>query len=250
MSKLANLIRRVARVEPPALGFSAGKKKAPPTMIIVGLAGDHWARAASESAGADVLLLAGRPREQDISDAANAFNDRPVGAVIGEADGEALERLRPSGLDFAVLSTHSPASALLDEDLGFVLQLKEELDDVQLRTLEGRPLDALFLEHDTHPFTIRKQIEFQRLSGLSRKPLLVPVRPSIEEGDVLALREAGASLLAIDLGDRGAGDALARLRETIDGLPPRRKPRNEEREVSILGAVRSHDHEDDDEDFE
>jgi hypothetical protein len=250
MSKLADLIRRIARIEPPALGFSAGPKKAPPTMIIVGLAGDHWSRTVTESPGADVLLFTGRPREQDIADAASASGERPCGAIVGEADGDSLARMRSFGLDFVVLSTHSPASALLDEDLGFVLQLKEDLDDIQLKTLEGRPLDALFLEHDTHPFTIRKQIEFQRISGLARKPLLVPVRSNIEEPDLLALREAGATLLALDLGDRGASEALARLRAVIDGLPPRRKLRTEEREVSILGAVRSHEHEDDDFDDE
>jgi hypothetical protein len=250
MSKLADLIRRVTRIEPPALGFSAGPKSAPPTMILVGIANDHWSRAASESAGADVLLFTGRPREQDMSDATGAAGDRPCGAMLAETDAETLSRLHSTGLDFAVLTTQSPASLLLNEDLGFVLQLREELNDIQLRTLENRPLDALFLDQDTQPFSVRRQIDFQRISGLARKPLLVPVRPNVEESDVLALRDSGVSLLAVDLGDRGATEALARLRELIDRLPARRKVRTEEREVSILGAVRSHDHDDDDLDDE
>jgi hypothetical protein len=250
MSKLADLIRRVTRIEPPVLGFSAGPKSAPPTMILVGIVNDHWSRAASESAGADVLLFSGRPREQDLSDAASAAGDRPCGTMAPDTDAETLTRLSSAGLDFAVLTTQSPASLLLNEELGFVLQLREELNDIQLRTLENRPLDALYVDQDTHPFSVRRQIDFQRISGLSRKPLLVPVRPNIEESEVLALRDSGVSLLAVDLGDRGATEALTRLRELIDRLPARRKLRTDDREVSILGAVRSHDHDDDDLDDE
>jgi hypothetical protein len=78
MSKLANLIRRAAQIEPTTLGFSAGPKQAQPTMLLVGVASDHWERAAAESSGADVLLFAGRPREQETAAAARALGDRPA----------------------------------------------------------------------------------------------------------------------------------------------------------------------------
>jgi hypothetical protein len=38
------------------------------------------------------------------------------------------------------------------------------------------------------------------------------------------------------------------LRALIDALPPRRKPRTEDREVAVLGAVRSSDEDEDDDD--
>ncbi len=249
MSKLADLIRRAAKSEPTSIGFGAGARKPAPTMLLIACIGERWSKGAADAQAADALLLTGRPREQDLSEAGAAAGERPCGGIASEADADALSRLRSAGLDFAVVSTQASASALLEEDLGLVLHLRDDLPDVQLRALENRPLDALYLEQDAqHPLTIRRQLDLQRISGLARKPLLVPVRPNAEQHDLLSLRESGATLLALDLSERGAPEALPRLRAVIDALPPRRKPRAEEREVSLLGSARAASDDDDEDD--
>lgn len=239
MSKLDELIRRATRGEPAPLGFGAGSRKTTPTMLLVALVGEHWARGVAEAvaAGADALVLAGRPSEKELAEAVSAAQGRPCGLLEPEAHAGQPAQLRSAGLDFLVLGPQAPASALLDEELTFLFRLREELTDAQLRTLEALPVDALYLEREAGPATIWRQMELQRISGLARKPLLLQVRPDADQPELLSLREAGAVLIALDLKERSTTDALRRLRGVIDALPRRRPRRRKEGEVTLPGAT-------------
>ncbi|OGO50796.1 MAG: hypothetical protein A2148_03715 [Chloroflexi bacterium RBG_16_68_14] len=239
MSKLADLIRRATRGEPAPLGFGAGSRKTTPTMLLVALVGEHWARGATDAAaaGADALLLTGRPGDKELAEAISAAQGRPCGLLEPETHAGQPAQLRSAGLDFLVLGPQAPASALLEEKLGFLFHLREELTDAQLRTLEALPVDALYLERELSPPTIWRQMELQRISGLARKPLLLQMRPDAEQQELLSLREAGVALIALDLKERSATDALRRLRGVIDALPRRRPRHRKEGEVTLPGAT-------------
>lgn len=240
MSKLADLIRRATRAEPAPIGFASGPRKLPPTMLLVALVGERWAQGVGDAvaAGADALVLTGRPSEKELAEAISAAGDRPCGLPAIEADGEQLSRLRQAGLDFLLLELQAPAGALLDQELTFLLHLRDELTDVYLRTLDALPLRALYVEQEAASPTIWRQMELQRISGLARKPLLLQVQPDAQQQDLLCLREAGVVLAAVDLRERGAADALRRLRGVIDALPRRRPLRREEAaEVTLPRAV-------------
>ncbi len=250
MSKLADLIRRATRAEPAPIGFAPASAKLPPTMVLVALVGERWAQSVADAAdvGADAFLLTGRPSERELSEAVSAAGGRPCGLLAAETDGEQLSRLRSGGIDFVMIELQAPASALLQEELGFILHLRDELTDIQLRTLEALPLNALFVERDAAPLTISRQLELQRISGLARKPLLLKVAPNIGQPDLLAQRDAGVALAAVDMKDRGATDALRGLRATIDALPRRRRPRQEDRPtVTLPGAASPAEEEEEDE---
>lgn len=256
MGKLTELIRRATRAEPEPLGFGAGSRKPLATMLLLALAGDRWARAAGEAvaAGADAVLLAGRPGDRDVTEAIAAVDGRPCGILAPDANADQLSRLSDAGLDFAVVGPQAPANALLNEKLTLVLHLREDLTDVHLRALQPLPLDAIYVERETTPATIMRLIELQRLSGLSRKPVLLAVPPDSQQEDLVSLRDAGVALVALDLRERNAAETLRRLRETIDGLPRPRRPRREERPEATLPGARAsgepevEDGEEDDED--
>lgn len=253
MSKLAKLVQRVVRREPAPIGFGLGARKTPPTMLLVALASDHAAQHVRDAvdAGADALLLAGRLGEREMTDVIAAAGGKPVGLVAPDTDATTLARLRQEGVDFVSLDAQAPATALLDEELGYLLSIHEELTDIQLRTLEALPLTALHLGHESRTPTIRHQMELQRLSGLARTPLLVSVRLDAPQEDLLCLRESGVALVAIDMKERGAVEAVRRLRDMIDGLPPRRRAdREERRPVSLPGAAAAGSEDDEDEDEE
>ena len=239
MSKLDDLIRRATRAEPAPLGFGSVRSRPPSTMLLVALVGERWARAVGEavSAGADAVLLTGSPGKKELAEAISAAKGHPCGLLAPQADAEATSQLRQAGLDFLALESQAPASALLEQELALLLYLKDELTDIELRVLDALPLSAIYLEWETEPLTIRRQMELQRISGLARKPLLLPVRPDAEQQDLLSLRDAGVALAALDLGRRGAADALRHLRDVIDGLPPRRRLRREERPEVTLPRV-------------
>ncbi len=148
------------------------------------------------------------------------------------------ETLRKAGLDFIVLEPQAPASSLQEEELGLLLRLRDDLTDIQLRTLDSVYLDALYVEHDEAPATILGQMELRRLSGLTRTVLLVNVKPDAQQEELVVLRDAGVSLVAVE----PAADALRHLRGVIDGLPRRRRPRKDDRaEVTLPRAARPTD---------
>ena len=251
MAKLKTLIKRATRPEPGPMGFGATARKPQASMLLVAIVGDHWSRAVGEAsaAGADVLVLQGKPGDKDISDAVAAAGEQPCGVLLSDTSLEALPRLREAKVDFILVGTNAPAGALMEEELAIVLQLREELPDVQLRALEPWPLDAIYLDRESAPATIVRLLEIQRISGQSRKPLIVQIPADTKQGELMTLRDAGVALLAVDMKDRGAIDSLKRLRETVDALP-RHKPRKEEKREAWLpsggsGAMSEHGEEED-----
>jgi hypothetical protein len=252
MSELSKLLRKISRHEPAPLGFGRGPTQRAPTMLLAALVSEHWARGVADAVagGADLVRLAGRPNEKELAEAVAAANGKSCGLVAGQSEAADASKLHEAGLDFVVVEPQAPAKTLFNEDLGLVLHVKDDLTDIQLRTIEPLPFEAIYLERDASPLSIMHQMELQRVSGLARKPLLMAVRPDVEQDDLLCLRDAGAVLVVLDLKERGAGEALARLRGVIDALPPRRKPRREDRdEVTLPGAAHGSDSDDED-DFE
>lgn len=247
MSKLADLIRRAVRTEPAPIGFATAARKTPPSMTLAAIISDHWAQGVHDAiaAGADAVLLSGRPNDRDVKEAVAAAGDKPCGAVLNDASASAL---RDAGIDFIVVEPDTPAAALLDQKLGFVFHLRGDLTDIQLRTLDPLPLDAILLEREATPATILRRMELQRITALARTALFVPVPPETEQPDLLTLRDAGVAIIAIDLKERNAIDAMKRLRAVIDALPrPRPRRRDERPSVSIPSAAAGqHEHEEDD----
>lgn len=230
MPKLADLIQRATRAEPPPIGFASQRGKPPPTIVLVATVGRDWKKRVAEAfaAGADACLFTNRPGRNDIADAIAASDGRACGLADGAG---AARELRDAGLDFVVLDTDAPASVLQDDDLSIVLRVPADLSDIQLRTMETLSVDAIYLDQAAQD-TILGQMELRRVSGLSRRGLLVPAPPEPSQDGLLSLRDAGVALLAVDA-DRDT-DAIQRLRQLIDDLPRRRRRRHDARaEVSL-----------------
>ena len=230
MGKLSDIIKRAGRTEPAAMGFGASARKAYASMLIVAIAGDHWPRAVSDAidAGADALLLAGRPGDKDVEEAIAAAQNRACGLLAPDASLEQLARLREGGVDFAIIGPNAPAAAVTEDKLSLAFHLREELTDIQLRALDAMPFEAIYIDHEAAPATIMRLVELQRVAGLTRKPLIVHVAAESGQNDLIALRDAGVAMIAVDMKERNTTDTLRKLRETIDGLP-RRRVRHEDR---------------------
>lgn len=257
MTKLADLLRGAMRVSASPMGFVPSTAKAAHTMLLLALASERWKQEAADAvaAGADAVLLAGKPGDKEIAEAVEAAGSRPCGVVAGDVGAEQIERLRAAGADFFVLDPEAPASALIDEKLALLLRVRQELTDVQLRTLDALPVAALYVEREPGALTIWRQMELQRISGLSRKPLALRVPPDTKQQDLLALRSAGVALVAVDMKDRDAVGALRTLRAIIDGLPRRKSGRTDDLpHVSMPGtgagtaSAEEEDGDDDDDD--
>ena len=232
------MIRKAARTQALPMGFGTNAShRSTPTMLLLARVGsDHLNKAASLLGhGADLLIvettdlsrLKGRLKE---------VGESPVGMHMAAVDGAAAAKLREVGADFAVFDAGvSEADVLLEEQLGFVLAISQEISDVALRVLESLPLDALVVPPLDGPLTLQRHLELKRLSILSRTPLLVDVEPRISAAHLRVLRDAGVGGVIVDGAD--AGGDLSDLRQVIDGLPPRGRRREERMEARLPAAI-------------
>jgi len=240
MSKLAERIRRALRVDSLPIGFGAAARTSNPSLLLAAFLPSLSPEAAKQAAaeGADTCLLAASdPKDKDVKQVVDALGEVPCGLRVPRVDGEAAAHLRELGVDYVVLEPETAlAAALLESNLGHVLSLESDLPDMHLRTLEALPLDAILLPRWEGPLTVRRQMELQRISGLARKPLILPVSPQATAADLQMLREAAVVGVGVETRSKDAFDTLASLRKLIDGLPPRRR-RREEHVEAILPSV-------------
>jgi hypothetical protein len=257
MSKLAERIRRALRVDSPPMGFGAAARVSNPSLVLVALLPSLSPEAAREAVarGADTCLLsASDVKDQEVKPLVEALGEVPCGLRLGHVDADIAAHVAELGVDYAAFDPEAAhATTFLASSLGHVLALKDDLQDVYLRTLEALPLDAILLPQRKGPLTVRQQMELQRISGLARKPLILTVTPQVASSELEVLREAAVVAIAVEADSKGALETLASLRKAIDELPPRRH-RREERGEALLPrvpeAVTSASHDDEEEEEE
>jgi hypothetical protein len=155
--------------------------------------------------------------------------------------------LKAAGFDFAVFDPDAtPSTAVLEEEIGYVLRLPADIGDVELRAIESFQLDAIDVGALDGALTVRKQIDLRRIFALTRKPLMAAVPAEISVEQLQALRDTNVAVVAAT-----TADAVEKLRKTIDALPARTRRRDEDRPIPMVprsapGGEDEHDHDDDD----
>ncbi len=240
MSKLSDRIRRAGKADPAPFGFAAAARRptAATLLTIVRLSASEGGKAADAAkAGADAVIFAGDAGK--LKDAGEAV----LGATPDKTDRKSVAALRDAGADFVVLSHEALAEAMLEEKVGFVLDLRSELDDTHLRLLADLALDAIILPALKSPVTVEKLIELRRISALARAPLLVEDDGAADASLLQLLRESGAAGVVVPSSAIGK---LGGLRERISALPTRGKRREDHAEALVPAQAQGHDHGDDD----
>jgi hypothetical protein len=217
VSKFAEKIRKVTRVQSQPLGFGAVRTAAEPSMVLAGRAADAASAAELARRGADVVIIGTAQSPA----AAAAVKDVAGGAIAGAfvpgtAANEA-KTYREAGFDFVVFDPDSAAAiALLEQEIGYVMVLPPDLTDSEARALETFHLDAIDIGVMDGPLTVRKQIDLRRLHAMVRKPLMATVAGDIPMIELQALRDTNVVVAVAD-----SADAVGQLRKTIDALPVR-----------------------------
>ncbi len=242
MSKLADAIRRSQRVESAPMGFGAARAEPRPTML-VGFFGPEGDVAKAGKAGADFVLVDARNGKLDAAKARGAAGDLALGAWTTAQDSAAAAALREGGIDFLVVAEDSPAASLLDDDLGYVLALPSQPEELFLRSLEPLSLEALLLHNIPSPLTVAGELELSRTSALARRPMLCETAPDASADDLQCLRAAGVAAVMTDV----AG--LAQLKETVKSLPQRKARRDERAVVSLPRGQVAAEEDDEEDDF-
>jgi hypothetical protein len=208
------------------VGFTTVATAPRPTMLVVadlsttdvGKVGELVAR------GADALLAPDESAEAVLK--AVGTGPVPVGVRLVKGDRGRVKALREAGADFVVLGEESAASALMEDQLSYILEVAEAPTDSDLRALEALPVDALLAPPVDGALTIRRSIVLRRFVAFARRPLMLPIPPDTDTADLEALRELNVLLLLVPAA------AAADVRERVAALPPRRR-RREESSVGI-----------------
>jgi hypothetical protein len=240
MSKLSDRIRRASRTEPAPFGFAAAARRttSPSLLTVVRLSSGELGKAGDAAkAGADAVIVAGDlARLKDTGDAV-------IGVAAEKADRKAAADVRDGGADFVVLTLESPSEGMLDEKLGFVLEVRGEVDDTRLRLLGDLTLDAIIVPAPQTPVTVSRLLDLRRVSALARAPLLVEVDAGAEASLLQLLRDSGVAGVVVGASAIGK---LGELRERILSLPARGRRREEHAEALVPAqATAGHDHDDD-----
>jgi len=243
MSKLADKIRKVTRTQSQPLGFGSARTAAEPTLVLAGRCNDAASAAELVRKGADAVII-GSSKAPAPAGAASGIKDAVAGAwVPGKAAGEAKAYVE-AGFDFIVFDPdRTAATAVLDEDAGYVMALPADLGDAETRALESFQLDAIDVGAIEGPLTVRKQMDLRRLYAMTRKPLMATVPGDIAVEELEALRDANVVVVAAE-----GASAIERLRKTIDALPPRRRRKDgEDRPMPLVPRTTGVDAEEEEE---
>ena len=232
------------------MGFAArAALAAPPSMLCIVRLAPNEANKAEEAAkkGADLVIIDGGDSSK-VKDFAKKAPDVVLGVRPQKTERENIASLQQAGADFVVLEAEAAlAEALLEENMGFVLDFRGQAEDTRLRLLGDLGLDALITPVPDGTLTIERLLELRRVTALSRTPLLVELSADADASRLQALRESGVAGVIIDGSSLGK---LGRLRETIAALPPRGRRREERSQAVVPSAAAvaytDHDEEDDD----
>lgn len=232
------------------MGFAAAAARAPaPTLLtIVRLPSNDVGKAAEAAKnGADAIIIDDADAGK-VTQAVGKADETAIGARP-KAEPNAVEvvALRDAGADFVVLDVATAlAEVLLQDKIGFVLQVSLERDDAGLRQLADLGLDAIIVPVAQGALLIEQMLALRRVSALSRVAVLVEVKTEVSANELQVLRESGVAGVIIDSTSLGK---IGRLREAIGSLPARGKKREEHGEATIpplAGVSSDHDHDDDD----
>ena len=218
MGKLLDKLNQVADSGGPRLGFAAGNDDRRGHIGIVAIlpSADKELATAAVANGADALVVMGKKTK--------ALGD---GAPVGT--------MGASGGDFVVLTlTDAFGDALDGGDVDVVLSLEADVSDDILRSIEALPIDAVSMAVPTAPSSLQDLLPLYRTARSTRKPLLARVPAGLGQAGLIALRDAGADALVVEVSNDSLS-SLSALRDEIAALPLKRSRSDKAKPSAALG---------------
>lgn len=232
MSKFIDMLEKVGQLAPTPMGFGAATRRnnAAPQMAVVGLVRPQSARDVSDAQVDAFLVSLDSWDEGLLEQASDALGERLWGARVSGLSKEQAASLKEKGCDFIVFDAEGTAAAVLnDEEMGKVLAIGGALDEETARAIQDMPIDAVLFTpgKEMVPLTVQRLIDIQQVRCMVDKSFLMAAPAALTPDDLEGLRNAGITGLLVEV---PSADAVAGLKQSIEGLP-RRKPRSVSREA-------------------
>ena len=245
MSKFVERLQQVLTPPVQSMGFNHTKSEQARLKIqlIVNVNGGKAKSQTKEPAGADALVVSGT---------AVSAGETITGMRLTKGDTEEVDKASKAGADFVILPVSGEVSGP-DKKLGKIIQLEDSITDIMLRAVSDLPLDAVLLAEDqgnSLALTWKRLMLIRRFAGLSGKPLLIEVLPTVTETDLQQIWEAGVSGVIVKTDAEQAEAVTANLRKIIEKLtfPSKRKNEKNMAIVPVVASAIEEPKEDDDDD--
>ena len=258
MSKLIDLLDRISRGSPAALGFTAPiKRESIPQMALLAKANSTKASILTKlkDANLDAFVLAGMHQSDKGSERALKYlKGSTWGATVANLDREASANYKPLGSDFLVFDIEGTRVDGIEEgDMGRVLRIPPNLDEAMLRGLEDLPVDAILLERPEAgtPLALTHMLAIGNVRAATSRYLLLEWDTDLTARELEHLRDLGVDGIVLDT-EQSSIEMFTRIRQGINALP-KRKLKGDQRTATlprIAGLSHSfvHHEEQDDED--
>jgi len=238
MSKFIDRLKQVSQPPAPAMGFRSNSNQTARLKLQLAVVVSNGL---GESGGAADAIIVTRPK--------TAVEGRLWGVWLKKGDLAEVDKATEAGADFVVLPS-SGAVIPADRKIGRVLQVSPSITDVMLRTVNDLPVDAILLSDDKDAamdITWQRLMLFQRFAGLAQKPVIVPVPVSATAAELQLVWETGVSGILVEAKDTPDAEALAKLREAIDGLQFPSRKRKEKPSAVLPQVTVKEEHEEEEE---
>lgn len=243
MSRLLDLLDRIARGAPSAMGFTAAAQRPTPTplALLVWMEGQGDAmdtRALAEARVDAVVLPRGAQDASGLERQVKPLEQFAWGVEVEGLGRERVEAYRDAGSDFLVFPLEgTQADALQEGDMARILRLPTGLEEATLRSLEDLPVDAILLcpSEPEGPMTLAHLAAIANVRGATSKYVLVQWGADLTARELEHLRNLGVDGVVVKV-HQGTDAKLPALRAQIEALPKRR-PRGEQRPAALIPRV-------------
>lgn len=221
------------RTGPQPIGFKRAQAASakPKIQLVASLAEESVEGLADYVAGADAgLLRISRPSSsaKALKELSQAAADIPWGGWLKGSTRGGIEPIKKAGGDFVVFPAEKTPLAVLQSEVGIILEVDSTLAEGLLRAVNELPIDAVLIaaEKEGGQLTWQHLMLFRRFADLLNKPLLVSTPAKVTSDELQALWDAGVGGVVVEVTPGQPQERLKELRQIIDKLVfPSPRPR-------------------------
>lgn len=230
MSKFLDRLEKINQRAVRSMGFGApARAEKLPAMALIGALSNSGksAQGAANLAkiGADGALIQRGQGKASIKKVGGALDGVPWGFRVQGLEGKEANGYKEQGCDFLAFGPERVMlGALGDEDTAYLLCVQPDMDERQLNTVEGLPVDGVLLKLDSAqlPLTMEDLIAVGSVRMAFSKYLLLEVSGVPTARELEALRDMGVNGLVVDA-DSLSVKKLEELKESLSSLPKPQK---------------------------
>jgi hypothetical protein len=220
MSRLIDKLNQTSNYKPQPMGFMASQSSTEKARIrlIALLKEDDPGVKGSDALAIEVSDEKGLERLQKELKEQTSL---PVGARINTADDRLRKKIFETDCDFLIFGDNTPVAWIPEEKVGRILELRDELSDIMLNTIDDMPVDAAVVKIDSQKvITLDTLMQLQRVISLTDCQIVIETGTDYEQTELQVLWNLGISGLLVN-----GSEHIEAMKEKVQKLksPSKRK---------------------------